>query len=231
PPWPQPCAPVGTREPYRSRPGEETLEARLHARGCPALAPHAPVAEPAGQGTAELARLAHAPREADDRLDPRPAPRDVAGERRLHALLAPVGLRELVGEHDRVFHRHARALSEIRRQRVRGVAEQRDAAACPGLLTHLLDVGAHDALGRPELGERASYARVREAAEQRLQRADALERPGPALDGRVERRPHVELPAGNRHEPDALAAAEELGEVLEPVAVGDHEAMGAVAEI
>src|SRR5437773_2215062 len=104
------------------------------------------------------------------------APRDVAGERRLHALLAPVGLRELVGEHDRVFHRHARALSEIRRQRVRGVAEQRDAAACPGLLAHLLDVGAHDALGRRELGERASHARVREAAEQRLQRADALER-------------------------------------------------------
>src|SRR5947207_3447562 len=73
--------------------------------------------------------------------------------------------------------------------------------------------------------------RARGAAARHWQGADGRERQRPALDEEVEPGPHVELAAGAGHEPARVAAAEELGEVVDAVAVSDHEAMGAVAAI
>src|SRR5207245_8297581 len=98
-------------------------------------------------------------------------------------------------------------------------------------LPDVFDGGAHNAVGRGELVERSPHASIGEVAEGGPQRVDALERPRVARRWRVERRPDVELAAAHGDEPDAPSAPEELGEVLEPVAVGHDESMGAVPQV
>src|SRR5207253_5782019 len=211
------------------RPGQQPLERGARQFGRPALAADAPVPEPARERAGELALFADLARQADDRLDSRPPARDVARQRRRRVRLAPGGPRQLAGEDGGVFHRHARALAHVRRQRVRRVAQERDAAASPGGLMHFLDVGAHDAVDRLEPAECLPHSRIGELAEHGLQRLHALEPPRAALARRVEGGPDVELAAADRHEADALAVAEELGEMLEAVAVLHDEAVGPIA--
>src|SRR5439155_23144278 len=98
-------------------------------------------------------------------------------------------------------------------------------------LMHLLDVGAHDTVDRLEPAECLPHSRIGELAEHGLQRLHALEPPRAALARRVEGGPDVELAAADRHEADALAVAEELGEMLEAVAVLHDEAVGPIAQI
>src|SRR5262249_28609415 len=115
--------------------------------------------------------------------------------------------------------------------RVRRVAQERHAAAHPLWLADFLDVGTHHAVGRLELVERPPHPRVGDLGEQGAERLHAVERPSAAVPGRVEGRPHVELTAADGDEPNAQAAAEELGEVLEPVHVEHHEAMRPVSQV
>src|SRR5262249_1476160 len=95
----------------------------------------------------------------------------------------------------------------------------------------LLDVGAHDPVGRAQRRERAAYSGVAEVGEESPQRGRALERPRPTLPRRVESRPHVELAAADRNEADPPTAPEELREVLEAVVIGHDESMGAIAKV
>ena len=44
---------------------------------------------------------------------------------------------DLLGEHDAVLDRHAGALAQVGRRRVRGIAEQHDATAVPGTVEEL----------------------------------------------------------------------------------------------
>src|SRR5437773_1052955 len=212
-------------------PGEQTLEGCPRPLGRPAFAPDTTVAEPAGQLAGELALLADLARQPDDRLHPPLAAHDVARQGLPHVRLAADGPRQLLGEDGGIFHRHTRALAHVRCQGVGRVAQERHAAASPGGLANLFDVGAHDAIGRRELAERPLHPPVGELAEQASERRHALERPRATLQRRIERRPHVELTAADRDEPDALAVSEELGEMLEPAHVGHDKAMRSVAEV
>src|SRR6267142_701947 len=85
-------------------PGQQPLEGRARSLGRPAVAADSTVAEPARKGTGELALFADLARQAHDRLDPLPSPRDVARQRRRHVRLAPGGPRQLVGEDGGIFH-------------------------------------------------------------------------------------------------------------------------------
>src|SRR6185436_16426726 len=213
------------------RPGQEPLEPGLRPLRRPALTPYTAISEPARQHAAQLALFADLPREPHDRLDALPAALGVARQGRVDVDLAVRRLSDLVGEHDGVFHRHPRTLAHVRRQRVGGVAEQRDASPGPGRLLDLLDVGAHDPVGRAQRGERAAYPGVAEVGKESPQRGRALERPRPALPWRVERRPDVELAAADRNEADSPPAPEKLRELLEAVMVGHDESMRAIAEV
>src|SRR5262245_862568 len=213
------------------RPGQEPLEPGLCPLRRPALALDPAISEPARQYAAQLALFADLPREAHDRLDALLAALGVPPQGRVDVRPAARRLRELVGEHDGVLHRHPRALAHVRRQRVRGVAQERDAAPGPGRLLDLLDVRAHDPVGRAQRRERAAYPRVAEVGEESPQRGRALERPGPAPPRRVERRPHVELAAADRNEADSPTAPEKLDEGRQAVMVGYDESMGAIAEV
>src|SRR6478609_10469908 len=74
-------------------------------------------------------------------------------------------LAQAMSEHDRVFDRHASALTEIRGGWVRGVAEQTDSPLSPRRdRLSILDVRAQDALRRRGLQERASrFTKTRKA--------------------------------------------------------------------
>src|SRR5262245_23824522 len=160
------------------RPGQEPLEPGLRPLRRPALAPYPEISQPARQHAAQLALFADLPREPHDRLDPLLAALGIPRQGRVDVRPAVRRLSDLVGEHDGVLHRHPRALAHVRRQRVGGVAEQRNAAAGPGRLPDLLDIGAHDPLGRAQRRERAAYPKV---GEDSPERGRALERPRPAL--------------------------------------------------
>src|SRR5262249_41223013 len=128
------------------RPGQEPLEPGLRLLRRLALTPHPAISEPARQHAAQLALFADLPREAHDRLDTLLAALGVPRQGRIDVGPAVRRLSDLVGEHDGVLHCHPRALAHVRCQRVGGVAEQRNAAAGPGRLPDLLDIGAHDPL-------------------------------------------------------------------------------------
>src|SRR5262249_36828396 len=149
--------------------------------------------------------FADLPRKSDDRVDSLPAALDVARECLQDVRLSPGYPYELLGEHGGVFHGHAGTLTHVRRERVRRVAEERDAPACPCGQVYFLGGGAQAAAGRLEPAERPPHSRVSKLREERPERRRALERPGAAFAGRVEGRPHVELAGADRDEPDTPA--------------------------
>src|SRR3989442_15105980 len=92
------------------------------------------------------------------------------------------------------------------------VAEQGHPAPGPFAERHLLDVGGDDAVHRAQLRKNARDALVGELPERVAEPAYAVEHRRLRLR-RVERGPDVEPRRRDRHQPDALAPAQELGEM------------------
>src|SRR5438093_4788064 len=117
------------------------------------------------------------------------------------------------------------------------VAEQGHPVPGPYVERHLLDVGGDDAVHRAQLRKNARDARVGELPERVAEPAHAVEH-GRLRLRRVERGPDVKPRRRDRHQPYALAPAEELGEMPyagfivddQPVRPVPHVARPALAE-
>src|SRR5262245_57846550 len=227
------CSPTASRATaaISDRGGQEALEPFLDPPRVAALALEPPITQPAGQPPRPLAGLADLAGKPHHGLHARAPPRLVTSQPLRQGLAARGHALQLFSQHRGVLHRHARPLSHVGGERVRGVAEEADTALHPRVLVHLLDVGAEDRFDGGEAAQGPDHAEVGELGEERAQLGDAAEPEAVALRRRVEGRPDIEPLRRDGHQADPLPSPEELGEELDPVAIVHHEAVGAVAQV
>jgi hypothetical protein len=134
---------LSERRPHQLRRRNERCEAPLEQlvtilpQSCVARARREP--EALGGGIAFLMHPAH----------PRPSPRDI----RVDSLRQRGVPAQALGQHARVLHRHAAALAHHWGARMRGIADEYDAAAMPFLECHPVDWRAMDLLVARQRGE------------------------------------------------------------------------------